>query len=114
MRGLWLAATCAFAPVALAVVTGCAPRLENRAGEIITKTYSVGYLKLSDCAFGRLDNPWEHARKVEYPSEKRVNISFSQETANIWQADFTAVHRDFLRSHMVKRIYCMTQRAGTP
>lgn len=74
-----------------ALAAACAPRLENRGGEPVTRTYAQPYQKLADCTFQRLDNFWERVRKVDLPSEKRTTLSFAYEGAtDTWKAEFFA------------------------
>ena len=79
-----------FGVVAL-TIAGCAPRLDNRAGEIITRNYAGPHQSLAECTFGRLDAPNERVRKTEFSTERRINLTSQfYETGSDWSADFTA------------------------
>jgi hypothetical protein len=71
-------------------LAACAPRLENRAGEIVTRTYTGSYQALADCTFRRLDAVNERVRKTEFPTERRVNLNLQYDAGADWSADFTA------------------------
>jgi hypothetical protein len=71
-------------------VAACAPRLENRAGEIVTRHYTGPYQTLADCTFRRLDAVNERVRKTEFPTERRDNLTLQYDAGADWSADFTA------------------------
>jgi hypothetical protein len=97
MKGTKMRAPITFVVASLALAA-CAPRLENRAGELVTRTYAQPYQRLADCAFRRLDNEWERARKVDLPSEKKVTLSFAYEGGgDIWKAEFVSTGADSTR-----------------
>lgn len=83
--------TCrAFLLAGILALAACAPRLENRAGEIVTRTYTVQHQALADCTFRRLDAINERVRKTEFPTERRVNLTLQHDAGADWSADFIA------------------------
>jgi hypothetical protein len=79
-----------FLLVSIIALAACAPRLENRAGEIVTRTYTGSHQALADCTFRRLDAVNERVRKTEFPTEHRINLTLQYDAGADWSADFTA------------------------